>query len=270
MRRATFGATMMSLFAMAAPSWAETVPLSAKWTIDTSKIPAHVELRKGKVLFSAKLLPSKLVRIEGAAVAAGTGELRAAAGGQFMVFADNGGSEVYCSTKTVDLMHKGGFLYMRYDDTYMCLLDRDRDGKFELSYEIRSGLAALPFLTHGKTDDMVPITPVSYTTIDPAQLDIPLMLTLRWNIGNGFDDRLGFNVSVGADANAGYLPREAALTLSSWYGLNKGEVPGTFGFANLRIHAASTAAKTATFDIEKLSDHGTMITDAAHVGFGLN
>lgn len=270
MMRATFGAALILLSTMAMPSWAETVPLSAKWIIDTSKIPAHVELRKGKVLFSANLLPSKLVRIEGAAVATGTGELRAASGGQFMVYTDNTGAEVYCSTKTVDLMHKGGFLYLRYNDTYMCLLDRDGDGKFELSYEIRSGLAALPILTHGKTDDMVPITPVSYATIDPDQLDIPLMLTLRWNIGNGFDDRLGFNVSVGADANAGFLPREAALTLSTWYGLNKGEVPGTFGFANMRIHVASTAAKAATIDIERLSDRGSMLTTADHVGFGIN
>lgn len=264
MKRATSGAAMVFLLSVvASPSWASPVPMSATWRIDTSKIPDHIELKKGKVLFSANLLPSKLVKIEGAAIATGTGELRSAADGQFILYTDGDGEEVYCSTKTVDLMHKKGLFYFRYDDTYMCLLDRDHDGKFEQSYEIRSGLGtALPILTHGKTDDWVPITPVSYSTIDSATLDIPLTLTLRWSFGNGVDDRLGFAVSV--DSKTG------ELALASWYGLNKGELPGSFDFANLRLRVASTVTKLAIIDVARLSDRGTMVTSADRVGFAGN
>jgi len=262
MKLAICGAAMALCCLTAMPASAGIIPISAKWTIDTSKVPDRVELRKGKVLFSADLRPSKLVAIDAAAIATGTAELRAASGGQFILYTTGTGDEVYCSTKTVDLMRKGSLLYFRYGDTFMCLLDRDHDGKFELSYEIRSGLAAVPILTHGKTDDMVAITPVSYTLIDPAQLNIQLTLTLRWNIGNGLDDRLGFNVNVEG--------KTGSLALASWYGLDKGEVPGTFGFANLRIHAASAIAKAATIDIEKLSPRGTMLTSADRVAFGIN
>jgi len=250
--------TMMA----ASPAAANTINLSARWTLDTADIPAHIEVHKGKDLFEVKVLPSQLVKIDSAAIASATGEVRAAIGGQFIRYTDPQGGELFCSTRTVDAMNGKGFqLYFRYNDTYLCLLDTDHDGKFDQSYEIRSGLqTAIPILTHGKDSDMVAITPTPYTLIDPAQMDTPLTLKMTWNYGNGAGDKVIFNATV--------VNKREHLDVASGFGRNKGELPGTFTFANLRLHLASTTPKVATADVERLSARAIMVTSGDSVAFG--
>lgn len=265
MTRAVHGLAAMFLSMMAMPAFAAPTPLSARWTIDTSQVPGHLDMHKGEVLLSASLRPSKLVEIASAAITQATGEVRAAPGGQFILYVDGTGQEVYCSTKTIDLMKKTGLIMIRYGDTYQCLLDRDHDGKFEQSYRVRSGLETeLPIVALGKTDGWEPITPVSYSVIEPQKFNVPLALILRWEYGSGVSDRIGFSAEI-RDLS-GNSNRDA-LRLSAWFGLSAGQVPGTFDFANIRLHVTSTVSKTATVEVERVSEHGTMQMTGARVAF---
>lgn len=268
MRRAASASAAILLSIMATPSSATPVPLSARWTIDTSKVPSHLDLRKGEVLLSATLLPSKLVEIASPAVTAATGDVRAEAGGQFMLYTDTTGEDVYCSTKIIDLMKKTGLIVFRPGDVFLCLLDRDHDGKFDQSYQVRSGLQTeIPIVALGKTDGWVPITPVSYDAIAPARFNVPLALVLRWEYGSGVTDRVGFSVEI-RDLSSN--SKENRLRLSTWFGLKAGQMPGAFDFANIRLHVASTAQKAIAVEVERVSEHATMQMTGARVAFARN
>lgn len=268
MRRTVFGLAAMLLSVMAIPSFASPTPLSTRWMIDTSKVPGHLDLHKGAVLLSANLLPLKLVALDAIAVTEDTGEVQAEPGAQFILYADGTGQEVYCSSKTIDLIKKTGIIMIRYGDTYLCLLDRDHDGKFDHGYRARSGLETeLPILALGKTDGWMPIKPASYSALDSAKFNVPLALILRWDYGNGVTDRVGFGAEIHDLNRSG---NRDSLRLSSWFGLAAGQVPGAFDFANIRLHVASTVPKEAAIDVERVSERGTMQMTGARVTFAGN
>ncbi|MFA5966553.1 MAG: hypothetical protein WC804_21250, partial [Sphingomonas sp.] len=241
MKRVVHGLAAMLLSVLAMPSLAAPTPLSTRWMVDTSQVPGHLDLHKGAVLLSANLLPSKLVTLNAIAVVEGTGEVQAEPGAQFLRYVDGTGQDVYCSTKTIDLIKKTGIIMIRYGDTYLCLLDRDHDGKFDHGYRVRSGLETeLPIMALGKTDGWLPIAPASYSEIEPAKINVPLALILRWEYGNGVADRIGFSVEIHDLSRNSNRDR---LRLATWFGLNAGQVPGAFDFANIRIRIASTEQK---------------------------
>jgi hypothetical protein len=208
------------------------------WNLDTSAIPKTMQLKKGGLLLSIPMYPEKLIRIERDVQDVGTTGVKMSAGKQFFRQLLANGKEVFCSSRTLDWMKDGGSIfYGRYDGTFSCLVDQNGDGMLDGEYEVRTQTqSGVPTITHGKDNGYENIEPVPYKVIEPKDFNNPMAMEVRWQGGNGIDNKAYFSIAIRTKDNESTLVTGGLAAP----GL---VVPGEFEFAGLRISYASSAKK---------------------------
>ena len=252
--------------ALGASSNAEAVSI---WRIDTASVDELYNLKKRDSFLDLKILPAELVEIEGDVVDVGTTGVKATAGGQYIRYslqAAGSNRTVYCSSKTLDQMKKGGSaFYFRYGGTYLCLVDTDGDVMLDGVYEVRSTLGSgIPIITHGQMDGYERIAPISYRHVEPSLFDNPISFRLFWESGNALTDRILFKPMIEGE------DWEDSLYLDGYVGLNKGEVPGRFSFLNLTFDVASDTTKRASITVSRSPGNVMMRVTGTRVDLGVS
>jgi hypothetical protein len=255
-----FAAMMLAGSAAPTAEPARIIDAESRWIIDTSSMPDAVAVHKSNDVVSFPVYPEFLVRLNGPVKKSDNSGTKIEDGGQFMRMNLVNGREVFCSSKPIEMMRKGINLF-RWNGTYVCLVDEDKDGSFEGVYEVNSRLSSTtPFITHGKDSGFEKIVPVSYSNIDRRTFDNPMKIGFFWWRGRGVDDR--FHLLP-------YLKSELGerLNLNSYYGLEKGEFPGKFNFVNVEFHVSGSVPYDAHVYLRRQGSNIVLKTRGTSLAF---
>jgi hypothetical protein len=229
--------------------------LKSEWIIDTAHVADSMKLKRNKIVFRAPIYPRKLYVTDAAVQSFDTKSQREQKGRQFAQFQLANGKNVYCSTSSLD---------MRFSATYLCLLDKDNDGRLDSAYEVRSRLQTdLPIITHGRLEGYGDIVPVTIREIDRTKLEPPIEFLIEWFEGNGDLGRnILFTPKLHGTWGTGWLtttPIVAAMRSDSLQ---------EFEFLNLIISIRSTEKGYADFKISHAAGDAVMSTNGTSVVFG--
>lgn len=198
-------------FMVSQPVLAE--PLSAYWTLEPLGMPGEMRATTKQPFLEQRLLPFKLARL---AEPAQLGEGKALDAGThlFAVFQKDG-QVAFCTSKDQSTGNAAKSLFIPLLDKRPCLVDRDRDGRFESAFTVfdkyGSALApsgnlssAKPLVTVSRYEFVAPseypvIRKLSYTL---ASIDSPKSrsITVRFDNGRGFKRMQSFSPDSTPDA----------------------------------------------------------------------
>lgn len=272
MRRSAFGGLLLGglfLSCAAAAKAPESKPgrmidAGTIWYLDNSAVQREYRVKKGDLLLDLPMLPDKLVRIERDVVDVGTTGVKISKGKQFFSQRLANGSEVFCSTRTLDYLKDGGSIFsFRYSGTFACLIDSDGDRLLDGVYEVRTQTqSGIPTITHGKDSGYERIEPVPYVEIARAEYDNPMKMKLRWRSGNGQDGQARFGISIeNKDREATYVGGNA--------GAPGFAVPGQFEFGGLRINITAEGRGVLAVKTETMAGTPAFATRGMQIGFPL-
>jgi hypothetical protein len=171
-------------------------------------------LKPGEDLFSQRLLPEGLVELSSDAPVAG-------------LYAGNQLVELYSETAVVACdarPHPSKLLGLLSPASQPCLIDEDRDGRFEGFFYVPYGTGALFYVLQDRPKKSKAIPPVAYRSLNPDQFALSLSLRLTY-VGRGkirpryvFDTRFGSEKRYDRITNSYTIDYSAVGTEQSFMG----------------------------------------------------
>lgn len=170
---------------------------STAWVPESLPLNQTIEIRRGKAILPAQLMPKEMARLEVAVRHSTDGSaIVEPAMPLFRLLTRN--APVFC---TVEQRNKWGSL-SRIVVVYVCLVDADRDGRFESFYDERGDHPFMPLFRGTYPKKRNAITPVAYRQVSPdtfishfEALGVPrnerFSVFLRWT-GKGFTCNVGY------------------------------------------------------------------------------
>jgi hypothetical protein len=178
------GITKMKLMALGAiAAILVTSPAAAEkfatvWTFRpvTQSAPTSVEL--DRTFFEQRPVPYRLVRLT-EELATGKGKVLAK-GTLLYLIMDKTNRMAFCTFKDNSTGNAAKSLFIPALDTRPCLIDDDRDGKFEKTFSVFELWGSVAPTPKGDMSNPKPITPVAYAEADPS--DTPTEYSLKFQI----------------------------------------------------------------------------------------
>lgn len=175
---------MKFIFMVAPVIAALTSPVSAEnfstvWTFKqvTTEVPTSAEV--GKVFFEQRVLPYRLVRLDQALAIAKDKQLPA--GTLLYLVMDKANRMAFCTFKDSSAGNAAKSLFIPALDTRPCLVDDDRDGRFEKMFSVFELYGSVAPTPRGDIQKAKVISPVAYSDANPA--DAPTDYRLSFQIG---------------------------------------------------------------------------------------
>jgi hypothetical protein len=202
-----------SLFSLISTSaLAEKIAADTPLLILGSEIqPTSKVIGRGDVIVSSRIVYARLAIAnediygsDGKVVGANSKRLLLAKGAQMFGVVSNNGQITYCSVdhKPVGALD-GVFVINR--DKQTCFIDKDGDGLFESSYDLRTKFTSVPIYYDVEIAGNPISSPVGYTSIDPSKLTLSFeMEAILYQISTrGTKSRI--MVGLKSDGNVDYL-----------------------------------------------------------------
>jgi hypothetical protein len=102
----------------------------------------------------------------------------ASKGDQFFGVTGSNGQISYCLVENKQVGAFDGF-FVTNRDKHTCFIDKDRNGKFESSYDLRTKLTSVPLYFYVETDGNPLVREVGYTSVQPDKLRKPMLMKVK-------------------------------------------------------------------------------------------
>jgi len=191
-------AAALALLLAASPQSAPQAFYEVAWHI-VEAAPAEegrvVTVRPGELFMRARLLPESVARLE-ADLVDGSGKTMIAKGSELI--GAHPSLRIYC-----DVQQRGpglgGVLMGAPAMKQVCLMDADRDGRFDSYFAARSTIKGVPFLSGRVPKKPQGTTSLAYSIIDPATMASSFFVALKYEGKPLLYDRRNFRLTFGID-----------------------------------------------------------------------
>jgi len=210
------------------------------WTIEPIE-PALIEktVRPGDVIAEARLLPITLLTIDGDAVAA-DGKVAALSGAQLTALQSN--LRAAC---TFTYRPAGAFRRFLFNDQrFTCLVDEDRDGRFESAFVVMTGLIGVPLSQGHIPKNRTAITPVPYRQIPLAEAAGTPRLLFKYSHQDKITGHAYFGVCI-ANSATGKVP-----CFDGYSGVRSDKLPKEIGAGGVLAVATAKQGSAVTIAVK--------------------
>lgn len=180
---------MQSLFAIMAMSIFASPALAKKIDADTPLMvvgdgtPASSRtIKKNEAIGLSRVVYARLAVAEedifgsdGKVIGNGKDRLLLTKGDQLFGVVARNGQVTYCSVKHKPVGALDG-IFVVNRDKHTCFVDQDKDGRFDFSYDLRTGFTTIPIYYYAEITGNPLTHPVQYKIIDPRSLELPIQL----------------------------------------------------------------------------------------------
>lgn len=156
-----------ALFAMLITTPANAEKFSTVWTFKPVTQPLPTSTEFDKPFFEQRALPYRLVRLN-EELRIGKGK-PLAKGTLLYLIIDKTNRVAFCTFKDSSAGNAAKSLFIPALDTRPCLIDDDRDGKFEKTFSVFELWGSVAPTAKGEMNKAKPITPVTYAEADPSE-----------------------------------------------------------------------------------------------------
>lgn len=173
---------------LATPALAEKIPADTPLLVLGSEaVSPSKTIKRGDVIASSRVVYARLAVADediygsdGKVIGANPNRLLLAKGAQMFGVVSKNGQITYCAVehKSVGAL-EGVFVINR--DKHTCFIDSDKDGRFDASYDLRTKFTSTPIYYDVEVTGNPLRVPVSYTSIDPLELKLPIALEIELN-----------------------------------------------------------------------------------------
>jgi hypothetical protein len=205
--RPTLGPAALLAALLAAAPAAAGEKLRTEWIVQPpAPVPAGpVRAAPGDVVLEQKLLPSGLALLRETYRESGARWIVEAGAELFEV--KGSAAAIYCVIDNRPPSKIARILSAQPYKEHLCFIDRDHDGRFEMSFITSNTYSDLPGIFRGITPSDKSITPRAYEKVDPRLFSRETNVALRYVRRKG--DKLHFTLAYGSDV------RRTALSLPS-------------------------------------------------------
>lgn len=210
-------------------------PLTSVWTLEPLGPVGTIETDFGARFLEQRLLPYRLARLADEAQLANGKPI--AAGTYLFVVYQADGQSAFCTIKDQSLGNVSKSMFIPALDKRPCLVDADRDGRFDASFGVfdKYGSALTP---SGNLTSAKPLKqPAAYTIVDPQQF--PVKRKFAYSL-SGSKDPAKTRIAIEFDNGGGYV---------AWENYSTGSVSGEPSALNLRARIEGIAENRATIAI---------------------
>lgn len=221
------------------------IPLFTGWQILPGPVPAgELDLPGGEYVLKQRLVPLGLAGLD-AGIQSPEQKLSLASGIQLVMVGD-GKTPVYCDATR--------YKKKANETPLACLIDADRDGRFEGYFKGLSYSSAIISLQGRlKLKNVKPIAPVAYHVIDPRRFDQDLFVGIQRRNYFNIYSRESFMITYGSDAQkeeitqpvsfkSAEMPKEMTVLGARFTALSE-----TAGRMKIKVHSAMPAQPFAIF-----------------------
>lgn len=211
------------------------------WLIEPIE-PALIEktVRPDDVIAEAQLLPIRLLTIDDDAVAA-DGKVAALSGAQFTVLQAN-----LRSACTFTYRPTSGFRrFMFNDQRFTCLVDEDRDGRFESAFVVMSGQIGVPLSQGFIPKKRTPINPVPYRQIPVTEATGIPRLQFKYSHQDKITGHAYFGVCIANSAT------KKVPCFDGYSGVRSDKLPKEIGAAGVRALATAKQGSAVTISVKQ-------------------
>ena len=174
--------------ALATPALAEKIPADTPLLVVGSEaIPSSKTVKRGDIIASSRVVYARLAVADddiygsdGKVIGANPNRLLLAKGAQMFGVVAKNGQITYCAVEHKSVGALEG-VFVINSDKHTCFIDSDKDGRFDASYDLRTKFTSTPIYYDVEVSGNQLKTPVSYTSIDPLELKLPIALEIDLN-----------------------------------------------------------------------------------------
>ncbi|HYJ83669.1 MAG TPA: hypothetical protein VEW26_12620 [Allosphingosinicella sp.] len=168
--------------------------LKTDWIVQPVPRPAEpVRASPGDVILSQSVHPRGAAILRGAYTESGA--RWAVEAGAELFEAQGSAAAIYCPLDSRAPSRLVKILSVTPENDHLCFIDRDRDGRFEMSFRTVNSYSDLPGVFGSIMPSDKRITPLPYDVVDPKNLSRETKVTLRYDRRKG--NRLEFTVVYG-------------------------------------------------------------------------
>lgn len=151
------------------------------WLIAPGEEPAgRRRVEDGGYVFRQRLLPPSLVRLDSDARDPGSGRVVAAAGTQLYGLVTRG-PPIYCVVGRRDPSVAGQLLLGGMaGNTQICMADMDRDGRFDVRFNVRNQIRGVPNIAGRRPRDPDAVAGGAYSELPPASIATLYFVGVRY------------------------------------------------------------------------------------------
>jgi hypothetical protein len=173
------GTAMAALLIAAAVPAEASEKLKTDWIIQPEAVPAEpVRAKPGDAILRQKLLPGGLALLRGAYTESGTRWTVQPGAELFEV--RGSAAAIYCPMDNRPPSTLVTILSVSPSNDHLCFIDRDRDGRFEMSFITATTYVDLPGIAGGIMPSDKRITPLPYQVVDPGKLARDMSVAVRY------------------------------------------------------------------------------------------
>lgn len=211
------------------------------WMIDPIE-PALIEktVKPGDVIAEARLSPIALLTIDSDAVTADS-RVAAPSGAQFTVLQANLRSA--CMFTFLPTSGLGRFLVN--DQRFTCLVDEDRDGRFESAFVVVSGRIGVPLSQGSIPKKRLAITPVSYRQIPVVEATATPRLQFKYSHQDKITGHAYFGVCIANSAT------KKVPCFDGYSGVRSDKLPKEIGAAGVMAVATAKQGSAVTISVKR-------------------
>lgn len=206
--RSTWKAALVGIMlaGFAAAPAAAGEKLRTEWIVQPRPRPAEpVTAHPGDAILEQKLLPSGLALLRETYTESGD-RWRVEAGAELFEVKGSAAA-IYCPIDNRPPSKLASLLSAQPYREHLCFIDRDRDGRFEMSFITVNTYSDLPGIFRGITPSDKQITPRAYDVIEPGRLGRETNVVVRYGRRKG--DKLHFLLAYGSDVRRTAIPAPA-------------------------------------------------------------
>ena len=174
-------AMVLALVSAPAAAQPDERAYSSIWLIAPSEEPAgRRRVEDGGYVFRQPLLPPSLARLDSDARDPGSGRVVAAAGTQLYGLVTRG-PPIYCVVGRRDPSVAGQLLLgAMAGNTQVCMADMDRDGRFDVRFNVRNQIRGVPNISGRRPRDPDAVAGGAYSQIPPADIATRYFVGVRY------------------------------------------------------------------------------------------
>jgi hypothetical protein len=187
-------ALALLLIGLSSPAAAQRGVMTV-WNVEAAEArPEPFRIGPNDYVIRQRLLPTGLAELTGAAPG-----LAALTAGKQLIELQGGDAAIYCDPVIRAKKLLG--------HAQLCLLDSDRDGRFEAYFEAGSVTKGIVTIQGSRPKRPTALEPVAYRRIDPRQFDQQLFLGIQYRGNANVFGNFVFEIRYGSEGQMGSLTR---------------------------------------------------------------
>lgn len=204
--------------------------------------PALVDktVKPGDIIAEAQLMPIRLLAIDEDAVAA-DGKVAALSGSQFTVLQANLRSACTFTYRPTSGLRR----FMFNDQRFTCLVDEDRDGRFESAFVVMSGQIGVPLSQGSIPKKRTAINPVPYRLIPVAEATGTPRLQFKYSHQDKITGHAYFGVCIANSAT------KKVPCFDGYSGVRSDRLPKEIGAAGVMALATAKQGSAVTISVKR-------------------